>query len=92
MIRADLRLIQNPAETWAQMRDMKFSESYHRGLLNAGVPASKADEIASMVRQYISRISAGLETATYMLKELASEVDEARRLSGARLSDDGFRV
>lgn len=88
----DLKAIQQPAEFWEWMHNSKFWEGYHRGLLAAGVPAGKADEIASMVRQYIERITSGLQTATYLLRELASEVDEARRQAGVQLGDGGFRI
>lgn len=88
----DLTKIQAPSEFWERLHQTRFADRYYEALLAAGMPEGKADETAAMVRQYIARISAGLEQATYLLKELASEVDEARRRAGVQLNEGGFRV
>ena len=88
----DLKSIQGAEEFWRHMVDVKFASRYRDALIAAGVPSGKAAEIADMVRQYTERIAGGLETATYLLRELAAEVDEARRLAGAQANEGGFRV
>lgn len=88
-----LAKMQGPAEFWERMNNIKFADDYHRALLAAGVQPGKADEIAAMVRQYISRISDGVETATYLLKELIGEVDSARALAQRdAAAGNGFHV
>lgn len=89
---ADLKRIQDAEEFWRRMQVVRFSEHYHRALLGSGIARPEADEIAGMIRQYINRISDGLSTASYLLRELITEVEAASRHAGNDQATEGFRV
>lgn len=90
---ADARPLTPIFEFWQHLQHIKFHERYHTAMLEAGIPQGKADEISTVVRVYIDRIAAGLESSIYSMRELVSEVDVIRRsVSTRRSTGSYFRV
>jgi hypothetical protein len=83
--------LQDRMAFWQHLRHAGFHQRYLNGLLAAGVPAGKAAEIADVARLQIQRAEEGIAAAIYAIKELATEVDDARRRA-THAANNGFRV
>lgn len=70
---ADTKGIQEQLDFWKHLQHVQFHERYFTAMIEAGIDQGKAAEVMQMMRHYIAKIVEGLDSATYLMREVVAE-------------------